>query len=324
MVSREAHNSEVPIRSAATPAKWDHVTRTLTAAPIDLAHTLAPLRRGPGDPCHRIAPDGAHWRVSRMPTGPVTYRLAQPEPNTVTADAWGAGAGEFLDQLDHMLCLDETVDDFIPIHPKVAAAHQRHPGLRMLRTGRVFEALVPAILEQKVTVVSAHAAWRSLVHRFGDTPPGPAPSGMRVPPAPETWGRIPSWSYHRANVGPQRWQTIVRASEVAGSLERTAVLPPAEATRRLRTLRGVGEWTAAETAQRAFGDADALSVGDFHLASVVGWTLLGRAIDDAEMVEYLEPVRPHRYRTVRLLEISGQARKPRFGPRAAGTDHRWH
>jgi 3-methyladenine DNA glycosylase/8-oxoguanine DNA glycosylase len=34
-------------------------------------------------------------------------------------------------------------------------------------------------------------------------------------------------------------------------------------------------WTAAETAQRAFGDPDALSVGDYHTAKMIGWTLLG-------------------------------------------------
>ena len=67
----------------------------------------------------------------------------------------------------------------------------------------------------------------------------------------------------------------------------------------------------------AFGDADALSIGDYHLAKVVGWSLLGRPIDDAEMVRVLEPVRPHRYRAVRLLEVSGLARNPRFGPRQA-------
>ncbi|MEU1986217.1 DNA-3-methyladenine glycosylase 2 family protein [Nocardia sp. NPDC019395] len=311
----------MPPRSAGLPA-GSGITRELTtSAPVHLAHTLAPLRRGPGDPCHQIDRDGAHWRVSRMPTGPVTYRLSQTAPTTISGQAWGEGAAEFLEQLDRMLCVDEDTDDFVAIHPTVAAAHQRYPGLRMLRTGLVLEALIPAILEQKVTIVSAHSAWRTLVHRFGGRPPGPAPDGMRVPPDAETWRRIPSWTYHRANVGPQRWQTIVRVARVADSLERTAGLPPAEAARRLRTIHGIGEWTAAETAQRAFGDADALSVGDFHLASVVGWTLLGREIDDAEMVEYLEPVRPHRYRTIRLLEISGQARKPRFGPRAPITDH---
>ncbi len=85
----------------------------------------------------------------------------------------------------------------------------------------------------------------------------------------------------------------------------------------MTSLPGVGVWTAAETAQRAFGDADALSVGDYHLAKVVGWTLLGRPIDDDAMVELLAPLRPHRHRAVRLLEVSGMARNPRFGARQA-------
>jgi hypothetical protein len=35
------------------------------------------------------------------------------------------------------------------------------------------------------------------------------------------------------------------------------------------------------------------------------------------MVELLEPIRPHRHRAVRLLEVSGLAVNPRFGPRQA-------
>ena len=93
-------------------------------------------------------------------------------------------------------------------------------------------------------------------------------------------------------------------------------LPAERAREALTSLPGVGVWTAAETAQRAFGDPDALSVGDYHLAKVVGWSLLGHPIDDAAMVELLEPMRPHRHRAVRLLEVSGLARNPRFGAAA--------
>lgn len=77
----------------------------------------------------------------------------------------------------------------------------------------------------------------------------------------------------------------------------------------------------AEVAQRALGDADALSVGDFHLSQLVGWALVGKPLDDAGMVELLEPWRPHRGRVVRLLEVSG-ASLPKFGPRLAIQDHR--
>ena len=299
----------------------DGEPRTVTAeAPIDLTHTLAPLARGTGDPCHRHTPDGAHWHVSRMPSGPVTSRLVQDGPRAVVARAWGPGAAEFLDRLPHMLCLDEEIAGFAPTHPTLAEAHRRFPGLRMLRTGRVFEALVPSIMEQRVHTKSAMASWRTLVWRFGDPAPGPTPVPLRVPPDAQTWRRIPSWTYHRANVDPRRSRTIVTAARMADKLEQAAAMEPTAAARRLCAVPGVGAWTAAEVAQRAFGDPDALSVGDYHLPAIVGWSLLGRPLDDDAMVEYLEPLRPHRYRAVRLLEISGQARKPKFGPRTPLVD----
>ncbi len=53
---------------------------------------------------------------------------------------------------------------------------------------------------------------------------------------------------------------------------------------------------------------------------MIGWTLLGHPIDDAAMVELLEPMRPHRYRAVRLLEVSGLAYLPRRGARLSVQD----
>jgi 3-methyladenine DNA glycosylase/8-oxoguanine DNA glycosylase len=107
----------------------------------------------------------------------------------------------------------------------------------------------------------------------------------------------------------------VACARRAASLERLATRPAAQAREALMSLPGVGEWTAAETAQRAFGDADAISVGDYHISKMIGWTLLGRPVDDAVMLELLEPMRPHRHRVVRLLEASGLAYEPRRGPR---------
>ncbi|KKC03983.1 DNA-3-methyladenine glycosylase family protein, partial [Mycobacterium nebraskense] len=141
------------------------------------------------------------------------------------------------------------------------------------------------------------------------------PVRMRVPPSAEVWRHIPSWEFHRANVDPRRAQTLVTCARRASSLERLASRPAAQAREALMSLPGVGEWTAAETAQRAFGDADALSVGDYHIPKMIGWTLIGAPVDDAGMLELLEPMRPHRHRVVRLLEVSGLAYEPRRGAR---------
>ncbi|MDT5128097.1 MAG: hypothetical protein QOH54_3741 [Mycobacterium sp.] len=284
--------------------------------PASPAHTLSPLRRGPGDPCYQRV-DGAIWKTSLMASGPVTARITKSARDAVECEAWGEGADEFLARLPAMLGANDDATGFAPVEPTIAAAHRKVPHLRLGRTDRVLEALIPAVLEQRVSGKDAFRAWRLLVTKFGTPAPGPAPARMRVPPSADVWRRIPSWEFHLANVDPGRARTLVGCAQRADSLERLSSRPAADARAALTSLPGVGEWTAAETAQRAFGDADALSVGDYHLANVVGCTLLGHRIDDPEMVELLEPLRPHRHRAVRLLEVSGMARNPRFGARQA-------
>ncbi|MBV8861269.1 MAG: DNA-3-methyladenine glycosylase 2 family protein [Mycobacterium sp.] len=291
-------------------------------ATVSPAITLFPLRRGLGDPCFQVGDDGAIWRTSLLPSGSVTARISRAAPDAVHCAAWGSGAEEFLDTLPAMLGADDDASDFAPTDPTVAAAHRRVPHLRLGRTGRVLEALIPAVLEQRVPGADAFRSWRRLVTKFGTPPPGPAPTRMRVPPSADTWRRIPSWEFHRANVDPGRARTVVSCAQRASSLERLTSWPAARARDVLTSLPGVGVWTAAETAQRAFGDPDALSVGDYHIPKMIGWTLLGRPIADADMVELLEPMRPHRHRVVRLLEASGLAYEPRRGARLAVQDIR--
>lgn len=284
--------------------------------------TLFPLRRGPRDPCFQVGDDGAIWRTSLLRSGPVTARINRAAPRAVDCTAWGSGADEFLDALPAMLGADDNASDFAPVDPIVAAAHRRVPHLRLGRTGQVLEALIPAVIEQRVPGADAFRAWRLLVTKFGTQPPGPAPARMRVPPSADAWRHIPSWEFHRANVDPGRARTVVSCAQRASSLERLMSWPVAQARDALTSLPGVGVWTAAETAQRAFGDPDALSVGDYHIPKMIGWTLLGRPIVDAEMVELLEPMRPHRHRVVRLLEASGLAYEPRRGARLPVQDIR--
>ena len=278
--------------------------------------TLSPQRRGPGDPCYQVV-EGAVWKTSLLPSGPVTARIDRVGSRTVTCEAWGDGSAEFLDRLPALLGAFDDATRFAPEEPTIAAAHRRVPHLRLGRTDRVLEALVPAVLEQRVAGKDAFRAWRLLVTKFGSPAPGPAPERMRVPPPADVWRRIPSWEFHLANVDPGRARTVVGCAQRADALERLSARPPEAARSALMTLPGVGVWTAAEVAQRAWGDADALSIGDYHLSNVVGSTLLGHRIDDDEMVELLEPLRPHRFRATRLLEVSGMARNPLFAARQA-------
>ncbi|MEE6135887.1 DNA-3-methyladenine glycosylase 2 family protein [Mycobacterium sp. 050128] len=291
-------------------------TRTVTfPGAVSFGHTLAPLRRGPRDPCFRLPGDATIWRTSLLPSGPVTACISRAAADAAHCEAWGGGAEEFLERLPALLGADDDASEFTPTHPTVAAAHERVPHLRLGRTGQVLEALIPAIIEQRVPGADAFSSWRKLVSKYGTPPPGPAPAGMRVLPSAEVWRNIPSWEFHRANVDPRRAQTVVTCARRAASLERLASRPAAQVRQALTSLPGVGEWTAAETAQRAFGDADAVSVGDYHVPKMIGWTLLGHPVDDQGMLELLEPMRPHRHRVVCVLYASGLAYEPRRGAR---------
>nr|WP_281496860.1 DNA-3-methyladenine glycosylase 2 family protein [Ornithinimicrobium sp. F0845] len=282
------------------------------------------MRRGAGDPTWKSS-GGVLWRGVLTPLGAVTLRVSTRHSEArVVGHAWGAAdaATWLLDRLPSMLGEDDDPSGFVAHHPPVAAAlEHRGAGWRVPRTGLVLESLVPAIIEQKVTGQEAFAGYRRLVRRLGQTAPGPgAELGLSVPPAPEQLRRVASWEWLRMGVSPQRADTVMRVVRVADRLADVVDLPLAQAHRRLRAVPGVGVWTAAETAQRALGDADAVSFGDYHVAKNIGWALTGEEVDDDGLAELLEPYRGHRYRVQRLLELAGMMR-PRRGPRMAPRRH---
>ncbi|HEY2643490.1 MAG TPA: DNA-3-methyladenine glycosylase 2 family protein [Galbitalea sp.] len=291
---------------------------------LNLRQTLSPLIRGAADPTHRWE-GAALWRTVNTSAGAATLHLVQ-RGDEVHATAWGPGAETVIAGVPE-LCGDgdDWSDLDLTPNPWLTEVLRTSPGLRLLRTNLVFEALLAAILEQKVTTIEARRSWRYLVSKYGAEPPGPAPQGMRVFPSAEVWRRIPSWEWHRAGVGPQRSETAVRAASVASSLERTLSLGRGgpDVASKLRSLPGIGVWTAAETTQRAHGDPDSPSVGDYHLPAIVGYALIGQAVDDDGMLELLAPYAGHRQRVMRLIELSG-VREPRRGPRMTIQDHRAH
>ena len=284
--------------------------------PGQLQRTLRVLRRGTGDPTYRVeygpddGPVEAIWRATRTPEGPATLR-ARPgaAADEVVLTAWGEGADWLLRRGPELLGDADDTAGFAEIaagHPLLADAHRRQPQLRLIRTGLVLEALIPAILEQKVTTRSAYAAWRRLVRAYGEPAPGPdrMPPDLYVPPTPHAWVLIPSWEWRRAEVDGKRAEAIIRACRRAGAIDRLGAVEVAEASEKLQTIPGIGPWTAAETLQRSHGAADLVSVGDLHLPRLICGILgdpADRSYDDEKMLALLAPFAPHRQRAVRLL-----------------------
>ncbi len=287
--------------------------------PVDVHRTLAVHRRGHADPTLRFEPDGTIWRATRLPAGAALVRLRQVG-SRIEADAWGPAAEAAIGRVPALIGLEDEPDALRPRHELLRQLIRRFAGVRIGRTGSVMEALVPAILEQKVTGEQARRGFRSLLRRFGDPAPRP-PDGegpaLILPMDPGVLARLAYYQLHPFDVERRRADTLLRAALVADRIERIVDVPLHDAYARLRSLPGVGPWTAAEVGLRALGDPDAVSVGDFHTPDLVAWALAGEArADDTRMLELLEPYRGQRGRVVRLLELSG-VRPPAFGPRVA-------
>jgi 3-methyladenine DNA glycosylase/8-oxoguanine DNA glycosylase len=283
--------------------------------PLDLPGSLGPLVRGHGDRTIRIARDRAWW-TTRTPDGVATVGIRAAGPGRLHGEAWGPGANAAVARLPRLFSrgtseLGDTSDE------RISTLARRRPGLRVLRTAAVLESLIPAILEQKVTGTEAHRTWQALVRRYGEPAPGPAELGLLVLPAPETLASLPYWAYHPLGLERRRAELIRAISRDAAAFEALADAPLETAYARLRSVPGIGPWTAAEVGVRALGDIDAVSVGDFHLPHLVAFALAGEPrATDARMLELLEPYRGRRALVVRLLETSGM-RAPRYGPRLA-------
>ncbi|HEX5598459.1 MAG TPA: DNA-3-methyladenine glycosylase 2 family protein [Micromonosporaceae bacterium] len=278
-----------------------------------LTDSLQLLAMGAHDPCARFVAD-TFWWSTRTPEGHGTLSLRR-SGGELRAEGYGPGAGWLIERADVVAGLRDDLTDFADLaaaHPVVARLARTHRGLRLPATGLLFPRLLRAILEQKVTGKEAFRAYAATVRHFGAPAPGPLP-GLWTPPEPARIADAPYWVFHPFGVEQRRAETLRRAAAAADRLERCA--DAAEATRRLTSIAGIGPWTAAEAVRTTYGDADAVSVGDYHIPNTVAWALAGEPRgDDARMLALLEPFRGHRGRVCVLLAAAG-LHAPRFGPR---------
>lgn len=275
--------------------------------------------------------------------GTTRGRLLDPaHGDRLRIEAWGPGADEAVDAAPAWAgALDDWADFDHPgfasrLPDSVGATRRARPGLRLPSGGCLMDTLVAIILEQRVTGLEAHAGWARLVHRYGEPAPGPRmprrqgdPRPLMLPPTGPAWRSVPSWEWHAARVDAARRDALVAVARRESAWRRLEDRRPTGPTGleglepALRSIPGIGVWTAAETLQRTHGSPDHVSFGDVHVAHHVGQALTGRRVDDLGMERLLAPWTGHRQRVVRLIAASGAA-NPSYGPRLAPNDHRWH
>lgn len=258
--------------------------------------------------------DREAWLAFRSPEGPVTIEV-QHRGSRAEATAWGPGAEWGINQVPSILGLDDDPDGMPTPPGLVRDLFRRTPGLRLGHTGVVFDAILPTILGQRVTSREAKQGYRKLVQWHGEDAPGPAP--LRLAPDPVFLAGLPYYEYHRAGIERSRAQIVTEAARRAKRLQEIIGMDRESAWQRLQAVRGVGPWTAAMVMGIAWGDQDAIPVGDYHLPNMVAFALAGEPRgDDDRMLELLEPYRPQRRRALVLIKGSG-IKAPKYGPRSA-------
>jgi 3-methyladenine DNA glycosylase/8-oxoguanine DNA glycosylase len=203
--------------------------------PIDLGFSARGLRHGAGDPTIAFGPGGVA-RATRTPEGPTTIQLITRDGLEIEARAWGPGADWALSHAPEMSGVLDDPRLFRPRHRALSDLHRRMSGMRFTRSLAVLEALIPTIIEQKVTSREAHRSFRRLVAALGDRAPGPF--HLLLPPAPQTLAALPYDGFHPFGIERKRAETIRRVCACANRLEEVAHLALRPAFERLTGMPG--------------------------------------------------------------------------------------
>lgn len=290
------------------------MVQTVTLAvtpPFDMDRTLRLLEVG------ERADDGTWWWASQTDAGIGTVQIARTEDG-VAATAWGAGASVLLQRLPLLVGRDDT-SGLVDIPERAQPIMRDTRGVRLGHTGDIHAALVKAVLGQVVTTKEANQSLRALVRAHGQPAPGPRP--MHAVPTPELLAGLTYEDLHRFGIERRRASTLVEVARRAKRLAEITAMSRGDAYRRLEAVRGVGAWTSAVVMGAAWGDKDAVPVGDYHIPNGVAWVLTGRDRGtDEEMLELLEPFRPERRRFLTAIKLRG-VHAPRYGPKTAVRKH---
>lgn len=265
-------------------------------APLALHPTFAMQRLGRFDPTARR---GDNWFGKvHLDAGdePVAWRFSRTDTGlrVETSLRSGAAMESFLGQFP----LRDGATTFAPGHPRLARVARALSGLRLLRVPWAWDVAAGAVLQQRVRWQVAYRDFRRIAERWGTR----TPAGVAFPSARQL-SRVPTPALEAAGIDGKR----ARALTALARMEATRhVLDPsaglARIEQRLLSLPGIGPWTVGTIMGYAFGEPDAVPVGDLHLPSIVTAALADEPDGtDARMLELLEPYRGQRFRVIRLL-----------------------
>ena len=179
--------------------------------------------------------------------------------------------------------------------PKLAPLIARRPGLRVPGAWDGFEVAVRAVLDQQITVTAALKLAAKLVAAYGDPLDTRHGNGLtHTFPMPVKMAEA-----NLQSLGMPAARAEALSSLAAAVAARPSLFSPSQtlerAVAKLRSLRGIGEWTAQYIAMRALREPDAFPAADIGLMRALTPAGGGRpsAIDVLARAEVWRPWRAY-------------------------------
>jgi AraC family transcriptional regulator of adaptative response / DNA-3-methyladenine glycosylase II len=169
------------------------------------------------------------------------------------------------------------IDTHLASDPMLADAIARIPGLRLPGAFDAFELVVRAVLGQQVSVVGASTLAGRLVARFGTVATTPFESVTRHFPLASELALVEPAAIAAIGLPAARGQTLQSLAIFAaqGGLDMAPGTTLEQAVAKMKTVKGIGDWTAHYVAMRVLRYADAFPAGDLGLQKAAA-RLLGQ------------------------------------------------
>lgn len=217
-------------------------------------------------------PAGAYERLFRFEGGkPGHVRVTRGPGSTLRIRVRGGDVsdlGRVARAVRRMFDLDadpQAVADAFARCPALERLRLARPGLRAPRGWDPFETAVCAVLGQLVSIPQANRLIAQLIQGYGEEAPDPLGG------APLRWFPSPG-AIAGADLGLVRTTSARKAAlrelasrAASGTLSFSSAQDPAAFRAALRSIKGIGPWTAEYVCLRAIGDADAFPGTDLVL-----------------------------------------------------------
>jgi DNA-3-methyladenine glycosylase II len=280
---------------------------TLTPrAPFDARPILGYYGRSPLEPLD-IVVDGAWRRAVHLGGQPVLFEavaggtVEQPSLTVRLLAGGGASLALAAVAVTRWWRLDQDpaeLDAIAPRDPILGGLLARLRGARSPLMPSPFECLVWAILGQQVTVAFAYKMKRALVERYGESLTHEGRTYWLFPEAACLADADPA-ELRELQFSRQKSEYVrslaALVAEERIDWEALTVMPSEEAIEALRSLRGVGRWTAEYVLMRGLGHADVIPAADVGLQTAIGRAYgLGRKATEPEVRALAEQWVPRR------------------------------